>query len=134
MKFINLAIEYAKLSTHPHFSLGCILVYKNRVVATGSNSIKTDTKAPKYYKETTKKTFQNCHAEFNALKNFDKDWVSGRNKHPLLPRITAYIARIKADGTTGMARPCVNCLKMFKRYGIKTIYYTENQILKETLS
>lgn len=133
MKHINLAIVQAKLSTHPHHSLGCVLVYKNRVLASGFNSIKTDTKAPKFYKETTKKTFQNCHAEFNALKKLDKDWVSSRNKHPLLTRITAYIARIKADGTTGMARPCTNCLKLFKRYGIKTIYYTDNNITKEIL-
>lgn len=37
---------------------------------------------------------------------------------------TVYVARIKADGTFGSAKPCHNCQKVLKQKGVKKVYYS----------
>ena len=136
MKYIYNAIILAEDSTHPTHRLGCILTVKNKIVARTTNSGKTNPHAPLAYKEGTGLYHQCHHAEFNALKQIDGDWVRGRSKTPLFSNIKAYVARLKADGTPGMARPCENCMGLFKAYGVKQIFYTtsiSNIILTEKL-
>lgn len=123
-KFIFDACMLAHESNHPTHRLACILTYKNKVIAKGFNSGKTNPYSPIRFKAGSQLYHQSHHAEFSALKKLDGDWVRRRTKHPLYSHIRAYIARLKADGTPGMARPCENCLKLFKAYGIKEIIYT----------
>jgi tRNA(Arg) A34 adenosine deaminase TadA len=104
--------------------LGCVLVSKNRVVAYAPNTDKTDPNAPIVYKEGSKIYHQSCHAEFAALKNLDGNWIRNKNKPPLFSHITLYVARLKANGTPAMARPCEHCQSLLKAYGIKTVVYT----------
>lgn len=136
MKHMYNAITLAKDSTHPTHRLACVLTIKNKVVSRATNSGKTNPHAPLAFKVGTGLFHQCHHAEFAALKNLDGDWVRGRSKTPLFSNIKAYVARLKSDGTPGMARPCENCMRLFKAYGVKQIFYTTSSntlILTEKL-
>jgi len=38
-----------------------------------------------------------------------------------------YVARVLADGSLSMSRPCDNCLKVIREHQIETIHYTNEQ-------
>lgn len=130
------ALQLAQTSNHPTHRLACILTYKNKIIVKGTNSGKTHPHAPLRFKEGSKLEHQSHHAEFNVLKKLDGDWVRGKNKQPLYSHIRAYVVRLRADGTPAMARPCENCIKMFKAYGIKEVVYTTSSnmmLMRENL-
>ena len=58
MKMFNKAREIAKTSDFDHFHLGCILVYKHRILAAASNTNKTHPQQ-KYYNQFMKNIKEN---------------------------------------------------------------------------
>lgn len=130
-RFFELARQEASHSDFDRFHLGCIIVYKGRIIGRGSNSDKTDPLQKKYNKE---RKFNKCgkqpvkhsvHAEIAALKSIPYpiqesiDWS----------KVKVYIFRICPGKKLGFgnARCCPGCMKALRDRGIQNIYYTTDQ-------
>lgn len=102
--------------------IGCVVVYKNTVLAKGWNSNKTHTDQAKFniwrYKNNGNKYLpQKMHSEVAALskiKYLDIDFS----------KVHVYVYRELKDGHIAMARPCEACIAAIKSLGIKNIHYT----------
>ena len=42
-----------------------------------------------------------------------------------LKKATLYVARAKADGSPGLAKPCEGCARCIAAFGIREVYWTE---------
>ena len=107
-KYFDLARKAAMNSTYDGFKLGCVMVYKGHVIATGHNS--------------DKPIRHSKHAEIAALSSIP---------YPLdqqidYSRVRVYVFRI-APGLRlgqGISRPCAACTAALRDKGIRDIYYT----------
>jgi len=91
-----------------------ILIYKNRIVSTGINMLKTDTFAYELYK------YPYVHSELNAIKNCPK-------KIPI-NKCTLLNFRVSNDRKRFlMSRPCSSCIKLVVSVGITKVFYTDQQ-------
>lgn len=88
---------------------------RNELVATGFNSRKTHPLMAKFGKNDKA---IHLHAEVDALRDAAK-WTLG------VEGCTMYIARAKADGSPGLAKPCEGCQRAIVAFGIKEVYWTE---------
>lgn len=122
IKYFKYAKNMAKMSEFNKFKVGCIIVYKNKIIGQGYNSDKTHPLQQLYNQlrfEDDGVSPHKLHAEMHALipiRNLDIDW----NK------VSVYIYRIKKSNKNGfgMARPCLSCMGLIKELGIKEINYT----------
>jgi deoxycytidylate deaminase len=111
---ISYAVEAARGSDCPTYLVGAALMKGNRLVASDCNSFhKTNPR-------TTNLT-RKVHAEFRV--------ANQRN----LRGYTMYVARVRINGTIGMARPCPDCLRLLIGGGIREIWFTNRQGLPERL-
>lgn len=127
-KFFEAARQIALTSDFPSFKIGCVIVYKNRIIGAGANSKKTCPQQKYYnrkyrkFRKGTKPIKDSLHAEISALRSIpyaveqNVDWS----------KVRVYIYRIcpgKKSGH-GMARCCPGCLHALRDKGIKKILYT----------
>lgn len=112
----------ALTSSHPRVWVAAALVYKNKVVSYGVNTMKTHPYQHRYGRDIE------CvywHAETLAIYNADK-----RLGFTRFDRSTLYVARLKFEGPnkqvliSGMAKPCSGCMRCIKDYKIPRIVYT----------
>ncbi len=101
----RLAKNVSKLSQHPTHKLGAVLVVKGKPISVGHNQYKTHPEAK----------YTGLHAEIQALKSSGKDIIRGS---------TMFVYREKKDGSLGLSKPCKDCMKELKKFGIKWICYT----------
>ena len=104
--------------------VGSVLVYKNKIIATGCNSCKTHPDQMVHNRFREIQNEQTCihsvHAEMKALnsvkRNLDEeiDWS----------KVKIFIYRGCKSRKTGIARPCPACMAKIKEKGIKHIFYT----------
>lgn len=102
--------------------VGCIAVYKGKIIAKGFNSEKTHPIQMHYNKYRTMRgvntqVLPKVHAEvkcISKLKNMDIDFK----------KVKIFIYRIRYDQPYGLARPCPACMKAILDFGIRDIYYT----------
>jgi len=102
--------------------LAALLVYRNDVIAIGTNKNKTHPLQKKYSKHDDAIFL---HAEIdcikNAIRNVGEDIVA---------KSTMYVLRVKKPAPRvpimirGMAKPCCGCFEAIKDYGIQSVYYT----------
>ena len=104
----RLARNVSKLSSYK-VKMGAVLVNR-RPIAVGNNSMKSHPRWNYLNKQT-------IHAEANtiacALSTSGERSIKGS---------TMFIYREKKNGYPAMARPCVNCLKLLKKYDILAYY------------
>jgi deoxycytidylate deaminase len=101
------------------------LVYKNRLISVGVNSLKT---SPFQVKYSANKDAIFLHAETaaikNALRHLDLDQLA---------KASLYICRVKRiDNTSkkmiyGMTKPCVGCQRAIADFDIKNVWYTADE-------
>lgn len=122
-KYFNHAREASKLSDFPRVNVGCIVVYKNKVIAIGYNMDKSHPIQRKYNKfrdynlSGGKCPKESLHAEmYCILQIIDLDID--------FSKVKIYVYRNKKDGSLGMSRPCQACAHAIRDLGIKNIYYT----------
>lgn len=119
-KYFELARKKAKLSTFERIHIGCVAVYKGKVVSYGYNTNKTHPtqKAYNCYRdlEETDGMHHTIHAEMMCLKNIPKNIPTNK--------IKLYIYRIRKSVPHGMCRPCPACMQRIKELGIKNVFYT----------
>lgn len=125
--FINKAKDIAAMSDYRPYRLGAIAVYKKHIISVGFNSSSKTHPLQKiwdrerHFNNNANRYFPSLlHAEIHCLsqiKPFDVDFS----------KVCLYIARIKRDGSSGMARPCPACFGYIKNLGIRNIYYTTDK-------
>lgn len=121
-RFFDMAHKVSTLSDYPRHKIGCIVVYKNKVISVGYNCTKSHPLQAKYGKYRGLVTPQpvSLHAEMAALlkiKDMDIDWK----------KVSIYIFKAHKDGSLANCRPCNACMSLIKELGIKNIYYTSQE-------
>tara|TARA_B100000497_G_scaffold127985_1_gene172282 strand:- start:1290 stop:1772 length:483 start_codon:yes stop_codon:yes gene_type:complete len=108
--FVDDAMEAAKKSTMLQRH-GCIIIYKNKNIATGTNT-----------------TVDTCgfsiHAEVDAINKAKKILTKTELKNSKL--IVVRIGQESMDYPLKYSKPCPSCMKCIKNIGIKQIFYTTN--------
>ena len=122
-KYFNHAKHVADMSSFTRTPVGCVAVYKNKILSVGFNSHKTSPLQFKYNQyrdfdiDSAKDYVAATHAETSCLsqiRNLDIDWR----------KVELYVYRKCRSREHGMARPCPACKKMITDIGIKKIFYT----------
>lgn len=92
---------------------GCVIVYNNKIIAKGYNSICNFDK------------MKSIHAEIDALNYLNRIFKLKDKK--LRKKCNLYVVRIKkCDDTLKMSKPCNNCASKIVKSNIGTVYYSVN--------
>ena len=116
------ALEVARESLHKT-KMGCILLKKNRIITTATNSYKTHPVQAKWAEKVGKKHCIHLHAEMNAL-------IQSREEAD-----TLVVARVLSSGNVGVSKPCKICRAYIEQTGIKKLLYINhnNEWVEERL-
>lgn len=122
-KYIAKALEVSLESDYKRVQIGTIIVDGKRVVATGSNTQRSHP-VQAHYNSVGGRTSPShyLHSELHALLR------SGARS---LRSAEMFIGRFERNGNLGNCRPCPACEAAIKAYGVKRIYYTDNDGIKE---
>lgn len=106
---LRIAFDAAKTSTHYKYRLGAALFRGSRLIATGTNKIKTHPKSPNPYRMV--------HAEVDALLRADPDLISGS---------AMFVVRLLKNTNFAPSKPCECCWQMAVGLGVRRItFYDE---------
>ena len=121
MRFFKAAAQCAEKSDYERVRIGCVAVYKGKIIAEGFNTYKTHPNQKKYDKfrlfHGNARRSHNMHAETNCLNKIDKDDYN-------TSKIKVYVYRKRKDIPHGVSRPCPACMQQIKDLGIKHIFYS----------
>ena len=100
------------------FYLVAAVVSGGRILSLGINKTKRSMFVRSYFD-----SWQNTHAELDAIRRVRRKIdLSGTDM---------YVIRIrKGDGSLGLARPCDNCMRVMRSYGIRRAVYTDDDGMK----
>lgn len=122
-QLFNLAVDIQPVA---RAKIVAALVYKNKIIAYGNNSTKTDPLQSKFSKNPKAILL---HAEISCIKNAIKRYGTD-----ILKKSTLYVIRAKqnpdGDFVYGMAKPCSGCYGAILHFGIPKVVYStdvENQ-------
>ena len=128
--YFKAAKAMSELSDFWQTQIGCVVVYKHKIISSASNSSKTNPVQKRYNKyrfdgDTGK---HQLHAEVQAL-------LPLLNRKDIdFSRVSLYIYRQYKNHDLAMARPCPSCMALISDLGIKTLYYSgNNSYISETL-
>ena len=119
-KYLRCAKKVSLLSDNKKTRVGCVVVYKNKIISVGHNyENKTNPLQKKYnelrgYNPNDSISRNTLHAEIDALLSIEQN-IENYNK------IHLFIVRSKRDESNGIARPCPACMGLIKKMGIKNI-------------
>lgn len=121
-KFFMEARKVAENSDYCKVHVGCVAVYKGKIIGVGFNSNKTHP-TQMYYNHYREETEHNMlpklHAEINCINHIKHMKIN-------FSKVKLYIFRIRNDRPFGICRPCSSCMNAIKDIGIKNIFYTTN--------
>ncbi len=120
--YFKAAKAVSELSTFPRVKVGCVAVYKHKIISSGVNSYITNPLQKKYnrFRFDTDTTLHSKHAELDCL-------LSLVNRKDIdFRRVSLYIYRQYRSGELGVARPCDSCFNLIKDLGIRHIYYSND--------
>ena len=89
------------------------VIANHKPIGIGFNKRKTHTR----FCNPSRTKSVSIHCEISAILNTGKEFVKGS---------TIYIYREDVHGKPKLAKPCDNCMRELKRFGVKRIYYTVN--------
>ena len=121
-RYYSLAEKASSFSDYKKCHIGCIAVYKNRVIAVGYNTNKTSPLQAEYnkYRDYILPPQKNgIHAEMSCLikiKDMDIDFS----------KVILYIYCEDFTSNFAISRHCMACEHAIHNYGIKHIHYTGN--------
>ena len=129
-KMFAAAYREALKSDFDTFHLGCVIIYKKRIIGAAANSDKTHPMQAKYnqyrkFNKTKNGIKHSVHAEIAAL--YSVPYIIGKEID--WSKVKVYIYRISPGKEYGMglARPCAACMQAIKDMGITKIYYTTDK-------
>jgi deoxycytidylate deaminase len=118
-KYLSFAYYISSLSDYSKYHVGCILVYKGRIISEGWNMEKTHPIQKRYnrFRFNSDDNPHKLHAETICIlrANQYKDKFS---------KSVLYIFREHCNGKWALARPCLSCMNFIKDNGIKKLCYT----------
>lgn len=118
--YFKAAKAVSESSDFPRVKVGCVAVYKHKIISSGCNSYVTNPLQKRYnkFRFNTDTTLHSKHAELDCL-------LPLINRHDIdFSRVSLYIYRQYKSGELGMARPCESCLNLIRDLGIRDVYYT----------
>ena len=127
--YFKAARAMSELSDFPRVHIGCVAVYKHKIISSGCNSIKTNPtqKRLNAYRFDAD-TPATIHAELSCLlqlinrKDIDFSCVS------------LYIYREYKNGELALSKPCPSCMALIRELGIRKLFYTgDNSHINEEL-
>ena len=126
LKYFKLAEENANLSDFVRVNLGCVAVYKGKVITMGHNSEKTHPIQMHYNQE-----FRNLNNEIWEKHSLHAEMMCLNKLENVIDfsefnKVKLYIYRKTKSRPFGMSRPCPACMQRIKDLGIKNIFYTTN--------
>lgn len=107
---VRVAVSMARKSEYSPYKLGACIVRGKRIISAGFNQIKTHPLTRRM------KNIKGLHAEMHACIGVDADALHGA---------TIYVARIRRDGSYGLAKPCLTCREFLANVGVKRAYFTQ---------
>ena len=124
--YFKKAYEISNLSDFPKIHIGCIAVYKKKMIGIGYNQAKTNPIQAKYNVYRGIKTVNDyIHAEMaciNQIKNLDIDFS----------KVKLFVYREDAEKNIRICRPCEACERAIRDLGITKVYYTDtNKYVRE---
>ena len=123
------AKSVSELSNFPRVKIGCIAVYKHKIISSGFNSRKTSPIQKKYNAYRFSADTPHCiHAEISCLKPLiGREDIDFKN-------VELFLYRETADKQLAPSRCCDSCMKLIKDLGIRHINYTtENGYCSERI-
>lgn len=127
--YFKAAKVISELSDFPRVSVGCVVVYRHKIISSGYNSNKTNpTQKRLNIHRFNVDTPATIHAEVAALL-------------PLINRkdinfndVSLYIYREYKNGNPALSKPCPSCLALIRQLGIRKLYYSgDNSYINEEL-
>ena len=123
-----MARRSAEHSDFKGFHIGCVIVYRGKVISSACNSNKTHPIQRKYnrkyrdFKKSDKPILDKLHGEMAALIQIPKCIENNID----YSRCKVYVYRISHGKRLrqGLARPCPSCLEALRDKGVRKIYYT----------
>lgn len=102
--------------------IGCVVVYKHKVISSGYNDNKTNPLQKKYNKyRFTEESVHSVHAEVDAL-------LPLINRRDIdFSHVSIYLYRQYKNGELAPSRCCESCFALIKNLGIRRIFYTTSQ-------
>lgn len=109
----------SELGTFPRIKIGCVAVYKHKIISSGFNSCKTSPIQKKYnaYRFSAN-TPHYLHAEVSCLKP-----LIGR-KDIDFKNVELFLYRENAKHELALSRSCPSCMRLISDLGIRYINYT----------
>lgn len=99
------------------------VVYRKHLIATGVNSYKSHPMMLQYGKNSDSIFL---HAEIDAIKNALRVVTQEQ-----LAKCDLYVVRVKKNKrgqyVYGLAKPCEGCSRAIATFGLKEVYYTEDE-------
>lgn len=128
--YFKAAKSVSDMSDFPRVKVGCVAVYKHKIISSGYNSYVTNPLQKRYnkFRFDTDSTLHSKHAEVDCL-------LPLINRKDIdFSRVILYIYRQYKSGDPGVARPCDSCFNLIKDLGIRTVYYTgDNSYISEEI-
>lgn len=119
--YFEAAKAIAQLSDFPRIKIGAVAVYRHHIISSGCNTCKTSPLQKQYnIYRFSEDTPASTHAEIDCLKP-----LVGRRDIDF-KNVELYIYREYKNGDLALARPCLSCMALIQKLGIKSIYYTNN--------
>ena len=120
--YFKAAKAMAEMSKFKQVKMGCVVVYKHKIISSGCNGYKTNPIQKKYnkYRFYEDDGQHSVHAEVDALLP-----LIGRNDIDF-SHVSLYVYREYKNGNLALARCCNSCMELIKSLGIKNIYYTNH--------
>lgn len=125
LKYFSHARSMADMSDYTRCPIGCIAVYKNRIIGYGFNSHRTHPLQQQYnqyrdFGNNQENVRAAIHAEIAVISQLK------RLENIDYSKVELYIYRKCRSREHGIARPCSGCLKAITEIGIKKVFYTSD--------
>ena len=130
MRKVNVGIVHtlakiAAANPNPTEKMAAAIVYRNKIISIGMNSMKSHPMAAKYAKNN-QAIF--LHAEVSAIKNALREIEVDD-----FAKCDIYIARVKKEKpftkkyVWGLAKPCIGCQRAIREFGLRKVVYTTDE-------
>lgn len=123
LKYFNIAKQNAKLSTFSNkrrLQIGAIIVFKNKVIASGFNTNKTNPIQRTFAFLTNNYESVYCHSEINVISKVIREKYNRKD----FEEMDIYVYRELENGNLGLAKPCIICEACIKTFKFRNVYYT----------
>jgi deoxycytidylate deaminase len=122
IRFFTHARHMAEMSDYTRCPIGCIAVYKNKIIGCGFNSHRTHPLQQQYnqyrnFGNNAGNALAKIHSEIAVISQIQNLGID-------YSKVELYIYRKCKSRDCGIARPCEGCLRAILELGIRRIFFT----------